>query len=135
MSSPERPRKDADHRDAELRDIRRLSTGLVVGAVGATVVLGVGIAWNDQQRVDQAQAREAGAVVPSTAAPIASSTPAPTESAAPTESLATREATPAQSSTSPATPAPAAVQRPQSSPTATTTTTKTKKTKSKSGGS
>lgn len=48
-----------EQRDKELRTIRSLTTGLVIGSVGATLVLCYGIAWGDQQRVDQADARDA----------------------------------------------------------------------------
>lgn len=50
---------DPQQRDREFRTIRSLTTGLVIGSVGATVILGYGIAWGDQQRVDQADEREA----------------------------------------------------------------------------
>lgn len=54
MSSEGDPQK----RDQELRTITNVSRAVAVSAVGATVVLGVGIAWGDQQRVDQADNRQ-----------------------------------------------------------------------------
>lgn len=50
-----------EQRDQELRHIRSLTTGLIIGSLGVTVVLGYGIAWGDQQRVNQADARDAAA--------------------------------------------------------------------------
>lgn len=49
---------DPQKRDEEFQHIRKMTTGLAVVSVGATLVLGYGIAWGDQQRVDQADNRE-----------------------------------------------------------------------------
>lgn len=50
---------DSASRDAELHHISTVTKGVVAVAVGGTVLLGAGIAWGDQQRVEQANNREA----------------------------------------------------------------------------
>lgn len=78
-------------RDEELRHISTVTKGIAAVAASGTVLLGVGIAWGDQQRVEQADARESE----TPPAPEASASPgatitapknAPTPSAAPTKS-------------------------------------------------
>lgn len=46
-----------EERDQEIRHISGLSKSIAVVAVGGTVLLGAGIAWGDQQRIDQANKR------------------------------------------------------------------------------
>ncbi|MCU0299141.1 MAG: hypothetical protein MUF33_11570 [Candidatus Nanopelagicales bacterium] len=79
---------DPEHRDEELHRITNLTRAVTATAVGATVLLGVGIAWGDQQRVDQADQREStqtpapgSTIAPPTATPTA---PTPATSKAPT---------------------------------------------------
>lgn len=50
---------EPERRDQELRHISNVTKGVAAFAVGGTVLLGVGIAWGDQQRVVQADNREA----------------------------------------------------------------------------
>ncbi len=78
---------DPQKRDEELRTITNVTRAVAVTAVGATVVLGVGIAWGDQQRVDQADNRQTTDVPApgSTVQPPANKpTPTPAATKAPT---------------------------------------------------
>lgn len=80
---------DPQHRDEELRSIGGLTKGLTIGAVGATLLLGYAVAAGDQQRADQADARDAqdelstqsggGGLTPPGEAPA----PAPTKTKSP----------------------------------------------------
>lgn len=59
-----------DERDQEIRHINNVTKGVAVAAVGGTILLGAGIAWGDQQRITQADNREAAQTTPSTPATI-----------------------------------------------------------------
>lgn len=74
-------------RDAELHHISNLSKGIAVVAVGGTVLLGAGIAWGDQQRVTQANNREATQQQPADSTTI--SPPANTPTTSPTQQPST----------------------------------------------
>lgn len=80
---------DPQRRDEELSTISGLTKAVAVGAVGATVVLGYGIAQGDQQRANQAATRDAQAEIPASSSsggvtpPNGSPTPAPTKSKSP----------------------------------------------------
>ncbi len=64
-------------RDDEVRRIRSLTRDVAIVAVGATVVMGVGIAWGDQQRIDQADGQDPSPTPASSDAPTTAPTTAP----------------------------------------------------------
>lgn len=70
-------------RDEEVRRIRSLTRDVAIVAVGATVVMGVGIAWGDQQRVDQSNNKEQSPTPAPTLQPGATPTPTPTATSNP----------------------------------------------------